>query len=101
MSSARRRTVPRTAALLALALTGAGALVAVAPSAFAANEPVTIYLTTTSDGGGRTVTRVLQQQTPISFAGSTGSAIQTITVNENTAYQQFEGAGASFPDTAA
>jgi glucosylceramidase len=101
MSSARRRTVPRTAALLALALTGAGALVAAAPSAFAANEPVTIYLTTTSDGGGRTVTRGLQQQTPISFAGSTGSANQTITVNENTAYQQFEGAGASFTDTAA
>jgi glucosylceramidase len=95
----RRRTVQ--AGVLALALTGAGALVATAPAAFAANEPVNIYLTTTSDGGGRTVTRGLQQQTPISFAGSTGSANQTITVNENTAYQQFEGAGASFTDTAA
>jgi glucosylceramidase len=80
---------------------GAGAAVALAPSAFAANEPVNIYLTTTSDGGGRTVTRGLQQQTPISFASSTGGANQTITVNENTAYQQFEGAGASFTDTAA
>ena len=29
------------------------------------------------------------------FASSSGSANQTITVNENTTYQQFEGAGAS------
>ncbi|MEV8509208.1 lectin [Actinoplanes sp. NPDC051475] len=82
-------------------LLGAGALVAFAPSAEAANEPVQIYLTTTSDSGGRTVTRGLQQQTPIAFASSTGGANQTITVNENVTYQQFEGAGASFTDTAA
>jgi glucosylceramidase len=79
----------------------AGAALVLAPTAFAANEQVNVYLTTTSDSGGRTVTRGLQQQTPVNFAGSTGSANQTITVNENTTYQQFEGAGASFTDTAA
>src|SRR3954452_11472311 len=77
------------------------ASLAVAPRAYAAGETVNVYLTTTSDSGGRTVTRGLQQQTPIAFASSSGSANQTITVNENTTYQQFEGAGASFTDTAA
>nr|WP_245602054.1 ricin-type beta-trefoil lectin domain protein [Hamadaea tsunoensis] len=71
------------------------------PGAYAAGEAVNIWLTTTSDSGGRTVTRGLQQQTPIAFAATSGSANQTITVNEGTTYQQFEGAGASFTDTAA
>jgi glucosylceramidase len=43
----------------------------------------------------------LQQQTSISFARTSAGANQTITVNENTRYQQFIGAGASFTDTAA
>ncbi|WP_306204908.1 ricin-type beta-trefoil lectin domain protein [Actinoplanes sp. RD1] len=86
--------------LLALALVTGVTLVGT-PPALAANEQVQVYLTTTSDGGGRTVSRGLQQQTPINFAASTGGANQTITVNENTTYQQFEGAGASFTDTAA
>src|SRR5882757_3832935 len=72
-----------------------------APAANAANEPVNIWLTSTNDSGGRTVTRGLQQQTPISFSAGTGTGQQTITVDENTRYQQFEGAGASFTDTAA
>jgi glucosylceramidase len=93
----RRRTLVVGGVAAALA----AAVVAVAPQAFAANETVNVFLTTTSDGGGRTVTRGLQQQTPISFASSSGSANQTITVNENTTYQQFEGAGASMTDTAA
>src|SRR3954451_11385045 len=87
----------RLVALSALALVSG---VFVAPAAYAAGETVNVYLTTTSDGGGRTVTRGLQQQTPIAFAGG-GTAGQTITVNENTTYQPFEGAGASFTDTAA
>ncbi|GAA2577999.1 ricin-type beta-trefoil lectin domain protein [Winogradskya consettensis] len=91
----------RTALLTASVLVGAGTAMVLAPSAFAANEQVQVYLTTTSDSAGRTVTRGLQQQTPVSFAASSGSANQTITVNENTTYQQFEGAGASFTDTAA
>jgi glucosylceramidase len=99
VSTARKRTIQ--ASVLALALASAGAVVALAPSAFAAGEQVNVYLTTTNDSGGRNVTRGLQQQTPISFASSTGSANQTITVNENTTYQPFEGAGASFTDTAA
>jgi glucosylceramidase len=94
-------TPRRRVALVGAALLSAGAVVALAPNAFAANEQVNVYLTTTSDSGGRTVTRGLQQQTPISFASTSGSANQTITVNENTTYQQFEGAGASFTDTAA
>jgi glucosylceramidase len=99
MPTARMRLT--LAVTTATALLGAGAAVALAPSAFAANEQVNVYLTTTSDSGGRTVTRGLQQQTPISFASASGNANQTITVNENTTYQQFEGAGASFTDTAA
>ncbi|MFC0434974.1 ricin-type beta-trefoil lectin domain protein [Kutzneria buriramensis] len=72
-----------------------------APAANAANESVNIWLTTTNDSSGRNVTRGLQQQSPISFAAGTGTGQQTITVDENTRYQQFEGAGASFTDTAA
>jgi glucosylceramidase len=92
----RRRLVWTVAALVAVA-------VGVAPMspASAANEPVNIWLTTTNDAGGRNVTRGLQQQAPISFASSSASANQTITVNEGTTYQQFVGAGASFTDTAA
>jgi glucosylceramidase len=70
------------------------------PTAHAAGETVNVWLTSTNDSGGRNVTRGLQQQTPISF-GAGGSANQTITVDENTKYQQFTGAGASFTDTAA
>src|SRR3954463_4409879 len=88
----------RLVALSALALVRG---VFVAPAAYAAGETVNVYLTTTSDSGGRTVTRGLQQQTPIAFASSSGGANQTITVNENTTFQPFEGAGASFTDTAA
>ena len=91
----------RRVALIGAALLATGTAVVLAPNAFAANEQVNVYLTTTSDSGGRAVTRGLQQQTPISFGSSSGSANQTITVNEGTTYQQFEGAGASFTDTAA
>jgi glucosylceramidase len=97
----RRRRRLAVAIVSAAAVVAAGAAVVLAPSAFAANETVNVYLTTTGDSGGRTVTRGLQQQTPVSFAGSSANADQTITVNENTTYQQFEGAGADFTDTAA
>jgi glucosylceramidase len=101
MATARRRRRLISIGATALALAGAGTAIAIAPSAFAANETVNVYLTTTNDSGGRNVTRGLQAQTPISFAGSSSAANQTITVNENTTYQPFEGAGASFTDTAA
>jgi glucosylceramidase len=77
-----------------------GALTVASP-AQAAGEQVNIWLTTTNDGGGRNVTRGLQQQTPINFTAGTGSGGQTITVNENTTFQPFEGGGASFTDSAA
>ncbi len=87
-----------------VAVTGAalatGGLLLAAP-AHAANEAVNIWLTTTNDSGGRNVTRGLQQQAPISFASGSGSGGVTISVNENTKYQQFVGAGASMTDTAA
>src|SRR5438067_8993469 len=73
----------------AVAVAGVG--VAMAPTALAAGEPVNIWLTTTNDSGGRSVTRGLQQQQPINFAGTSPGANQTVTVNENTTYQQFEG----------
>ncbi|MET7330534.1 ricin-type beta-trefoil lectin domain protein [Nonomuraea sp. NPDC005650] len=74
---------------------------AVPVPAYAAGETVNVWLTTTSDAGGRNVTRGLAQQTPIAFGPAGGSANQTITVNEGTTYQQFEGAGASITDTTA
>ena len=86
--------------LLTTALAAALALTGQAP-AHAAGEQVSIWLTTTNDSGGRNVTRGLQQQTPIVFTAGTGGSGQTVTVNENTKYQQFSGAGASFTDTAA
>jgi glucosylceramidase len=89
-----------TIAVTAAAVTIAATIIA-APPASAANEPVNIWLTTTSDAGGRTVTRGLQQQGAIAFGPAGGSANQTITVNENTTYQQFDGAGASITDSTA
>jgi glucosylceramidase len=86
---------------LAVGIVAAGLVVIPTLPASAAGESVNIWLTTTSDSGGRTVTRGLQQQAPIAFAASSGSASQNVTVNENTTYQSFEGAGASFTDTAA
>jgi glucosylceramidase len=80
-------------------ITAAG-LAAPAP-ALAAGETVNVWLTTTDDARGVNVTRGLQQQAPLNFTAGTGSGGQTITVNENTTYQQFEGGGASFTDTAA
>jgi glucosylceramidase len=73
----------------------------VATPAQAAGEQVNIWLTTTNDATGVNVTRGLQQQTPVNFTAGTGSGQQTITVNENTTFQPFEGAGASFTDSAA
>jgi glucosylceramidase len=91
----------RFAAFLAAGLAAGGLTVASGTAAQAANEPVNIHLTTTSDGAGRVVTRGLQQQTPTAFAAGSGAATHTITVNENTRYQTFEGGGASITDTTA
>ncbi|KDO07676.1 ricin-type beta-trefoil lectin domain protein [Amycolatopsis mediterranei] len=91
----------RKRSLLALIGVSAVAAATFAGPARAAGETVNVWLTTTSDAGGRTVTRGLQQQAPITFAAGTGSGGVTINVNENTTYQQFEGGGASFTDTAA
>ncbi|MCQ4079063.1 glucosylceramidase [Streptomyces sp. RB6PN25] len=84
-----------------LAHAGAVTVRTAAPGSPAAGEPVNIWLTSTDDSAGRHVTRGLEQQTPISFSSGTGSAGQTVTVDENTRYQQFTGGGASFTDTAA
>ncbi|GAA0681888.1 ricin-type beta-trefoil lectin domain protein [Kitasatospora atroaurantiaca] len=88
------------AALLSGTLAATG-LLAAAPAAHAAGEPVAVWLTTTDDAGGRHVTRGLQQQASVAFTAGTGGSGQQITVDENTRYQQFTGGGASFTDTAA
>jgi glucosylceramidase len=95
----RRRS--RNLVMTATAVLAAAMVMLPARFASAASETVNIWLTTTNDSGGRNVTRGLQQQTPIAFASGSAAASQNITVNENTRYQQFVGAGASFTDTAA
>ncbi|MBD0422616.1 RICIN domain-containing protein [Streptomyces sp. TRM S81-3] len=84
--------------LLALALTAAPG---VTSRAAAAGERVDVWLTTTSDSAGRNVTRGLAQQSPVGFGPAGGSADQTVTVDEGTTYQRFEGGGASITDTTA
>ncbi|MEZ0107712.1 glucosylceramidase [Catenulispora sp. EB89] len=100
-STARHRVRLLIRAVSAAALVSSGFAIADAAPAHAANEAVNIWLTTTNDSGGRNVTQGLQQQAPISFNSGNGGAGQVVTVNENTHYQQFTGAGASFTDTAA
>lgn len=80
-----------------------GALVGVAgaESASAAGESVEVYLTTTSDSGGRNVSRGLERQASVNFAASSPAAAHTIVVNEDVRYQRFVGAGASITDTTA
>lgn len=90
-----------TRVLLAGVLTTAGLTGVSAGTAQAAGEQVNIWLTTTSDSGGRTVTRGLQPQTPVTFQPGNGGSGTNLTVNENTKYQTFTGGGASFTDTAA
>jgi glucosylceramidase len=88
------------ATLLSTTLITAPALTGLAPVA-AAGEQVNVWFTTTDDAGGRHVVRGLQQQASTAFAAGTGGAGQTVIVDENTRFQQFSGAGASFTDTAA
>ncbi|MER7829276.1 ricin-type beta-trefoil lectin domain protein [Streptomyces sp. NPDC095602] len=98
----RPRRSRRLAASLLSCVLAAGALVVAGPgTAQAAGERVDVWLTTTSDAAGRTVTRGLAPQTPLAFGPAGGSAAHTITVDEGTTYQQFEGGGASITDTTA
>lgn len=98
----RTSTGRRLARLLLVgALAAAGLSGVAAGTAQAAGEQVNITLTSTDDAGGRHVTRGLQQQTPTAFQSGTGGSGTNITVDENTRYQEFTGAGASFTDTAA
>ncbi|WP_329416486.1 ricin-type beta-trefoil lectin domain protein [Streptomyces sp. NBC_00704] len=95
------RRTPRTVRLLLAGLLATAGLTAAAPSAHAAGEQVTAWLTTTDDSAGRHVVRGLQQQAPFAFQSGAGGAGENITVDENTRYQTFTGGGASFTDTAA
>ncbi|WP_240687254.1 ricin-type beta-trefoil lectin domain protein [Amycolatopsis suaedae] len=85
--------------IVLVAVLAAGGLVTL--PAQAAGEVVSSWLTTTSDSRGRVVTRGLQPQPQVRFTPGTGTGGQTITVDETVTYQQFEGGGASFTDTAA
>ena len=92
-------TPTRSASAVLFAACLAGTLLS-AP-AHAAGETVNSWLTTTSDAGGREVARGLQPQQPVDFGPPGGAADQVIAVDEGTAYQEFEGAGASITDSAA
>jgi glucosylceramidase len=94
------RALARPRLLLGALLLTTAALAVPLP-AQAAGESVNVWLTTTSDSGGRVVTRGLQQQPSINFSAGTGTGGATVTVDESRTFQQFEGAGASFTDTAA
>ena len=96
-----RRPLRTARLLLAGLLTTAGLTTLGMPSAHAADEQVTAWLTTTDDSGGRHVVRGLQAQTPFAFQSGAGGSGENITVDENTRYQTFTGGGASFTDTAA
>jgi glucosylceramidase len=87
--------------VLAVAAAAVTPMLAVPATAHAAGESVQVYLTTTSDPGGRNVVKGLEQQAPLTFATGTGGSGQNVTVDESTTYQQFTGGGASFTDTAA
>ncbi|MFF0480864.1 ricin-type beta-trefoil lectin domain protein [Streptomyces sp. NPDC004435] len=96
------RARPRSlAALLTGALVATGLVLTAPTTAQAAGERVDVWLTTTSDAGGRTVTRGLTPQAPLAFGPAGGAANHTVTVDESTTYQQFEGGGASITDTTA
>ncbi|MCX5173326.1 lectin [Streptomyces antibioticus] len=97
-SSGRLPATVAAVLLLVLALSVGPGLT---PRAAAAGERVDVWLTTTSDAAGRNVTRGLAQQTAVNFGSAGGGADQTITVDEGTTYQQFEGGGASITDTTA
>ncbi|SEG77399.1 glucosylceramidase [Actinacidiphila yanglinensis] len=107
MSTATRPRTGRTRMRRTLVGVVTAAAAAVAPmlampaTAHAAGESVQVYLTTTSDSGGRNVTKGLEQQAPLAFSSGTGGSGQQVTVDEGTQYQQFTGGGASFTDTAA
>ncbi|WP_041832688.1 ricin-type beta-trefoil lectin domain protein [Actinoplanes sp. N902-109] len=98
MAVPRRTTVATATTALLLAT---GAAVVLGSPAEAAAEAVSIVLTTTDDSRGVHVTRGLQAQPQIAFTAAGGSASTTITVDENTRYQQFQGGGASITDTTA
>ncbi len=97
----RSRTRRTLVGMVTVAAAALAPVLAVPSTAHAAGESVQVYLTTTNDSGGRNVTKGLEQQTPLTFAAGTGGSGQNVTVDENTQYQQFTGAGASFTDTAA
>ncbi len=96
-----RRAKRTFSILLAAALAATGLTGLTAGPAQAAGEQVNIWLTTTNDAGGRSVTRGLQQQTPVNFQAGNGGSGTNITVDENARFQTFTGGGASFTDTAA
>ncbi|WP_052357379.1 ricin-type beta-trefoil lectin domain protein [Actinomadura welshii] len=97
----RRRRLVSVAGAVVLTMAAALGGVPIAPPALAAGETVTIHLTTTSDSGGRNVTRGLERQAPVNFAATSPGADHTIAVDEGVRYQRFEGGGASITDTTA
>lgn len=88
----KRRVV---AALACAALLVTLAAFAVPARTSAAGEPVAVWLTTADQS------HLLQQQSPLAFGPTGGSTSPTIGVNEAVSYQQMEGFGGAFTDSAA
>lgn len=79
-----------------------GLVMLVVPGSAPVSGPrVDVWLTTTSDADGRVVDKGLEPQPSTRFGESDPAAGQLIEVDQGTTYQEFEGGGASFTDTAA
>src|SRR4051794_25426303 len=97
----RRRSAPRTLVSIALAVTLAALTFATASSArlgrSAANEPVQVWLSTTS---GSSMATKLAQQSNVTFGAQTGTT-PAIDVDPATTYQTMDGFGAAMTDSGA
>src|SRR5688572_30397962 len=87
-------TRPLKAAAALACLVAAGWAIRTAPTTHAANEIVSVWMTTTDQ------TRLLAQQPSVTFGPDTGTA-QAIDVNEGTTYQTIDGFGTSLTDSSA
>ena len=79
--------------LLSCVLTTSMFQVASVQKTYAANEPVSVWLTTADKS------KLLLPQSNVTFSEDSGTSDHTINVNENVSYQQMDGFGASLTDS--
>ncbi|AJE82082.1 glucosylceramidase [Streptomyces albus] len=103
MTLPRRARRPRALAAALLVLLALGGALTASEHGVprAVGEPVTVWLTTTDDKGGRHVVRGLEKQRPFVFREGTGGPGVRLGVDEHSRFQPFTGGGASFTDSAA